>query len=73
MTTAVSPAAPWNGLLSSAILYWIYVVTVTYGHAPVLVGVLAPVALAVYIALFPAAVLLLLERALIGARLRRIP
>ncbi len=39
----------------SAILHWIYVVTVHYGHAPAVVGVLAPVALAAYIAVFAAA------------------
>jgi apolipoprotein N-acyltransferase len=39
----------------SAILHWIYVVTVVYGHAPVVVGVLAPLALALYIAAFGAA------------------
>jgi len=39
----------------SAILHWIYVVTVTYGHAPPVVGVLAPVLLAIYIAAFGAA------------------
>jgi apolipoprotein N-acyltransferase len=38
----------------AAILHWIYVVTVTYGNAPVWAGVLAPVALASYIACFPA-------------------
>ncbi|MEN8184644.1 MAG: apolipoprotein N-acyltransferase, partial [Myxococcota bacterium] len=38
----------------SAVLHWIYVVTVSYGHAPPLVGVVAPVALAAYIACFPA-------------------
>jgi apolipoprotein N-acyltransferase len=38
----------------AAILHWIYVVTVTYGHAPVLAGLAAPVALAAYIACFPA-------------------
>jgi len=31
-----------------AILHWIYVVTVVYGHAPVFVGFLAPPALALY-------------------------
>jgi len=42
------------GLLAhSAVLHWIYVVTVRYGHAPALVGLVAPVALAAYIALFP--------------------
>ena len=35
----------------SAIQHWIYVVTVTYGHAAPWVGVLAPVALATYSAL----------------------
>ena len=35
----------------SAIQHWIYVVTVTYGHAAPWVGVLAPIALATYSAL----------------------
>ncbi|MFP8873923.1 MAG: apolipoprotein N-acyltransferase [Myxococcota bacterium] len=35
----------------SAIQHWIYVVTVTYGHAAPWVGILAPVALATYSAL----------------------
>jgi len=39
-------------LAQSAILHWIYVVTVHYGHAPVWVGVVAPVALALYTAAF---------------------
>ncbi|UCE85152.1 MAG: apolipoprotein N-acyltransferase [Deltaproteobacteria bacterium] len=39
----------------SLILHWIYVVTVRYGHAAPVVGVLAPVALAAYIAAFVAA------------------
>lgn len=39
----------------SAILHWIYVVTVRYGHAPPVVGVLAPMLLATYIAAFGAA------------------
>jgi apolipoprotein N-acyltransferase len=39
----------------AAILHWIYVVTVDYGHAPPPVGVLAPVLLAVYPAAFVAA------------------
>ena len=44
------------GLLAhSLILHFIYVVTVRYGHAPVAVGVLAPVVLALYIAAFTAA------------------
>jgi apolipoprotein N-acyltransferase len=38
----------------SAILHWIYVVTVVYGHAPAVVGLIAPVALASYIAAFGA-------------------
>jgi apolipoprotein N-acyltransferase len=40
----------------SLVLHWIYVVTVTYGHAPVIVGIVAPIGLAVYIALFGAGV-----------------
>jgi apolipoprotein N-acyltransferase len=39
----------------SAILHWIYVVTVVYGHAPAVLGWLAPVGLAVYVAGFGAA------------------
>lgn len=43
------------GLLAhTAVLHWIYVVTVTYGHAPPLVGVVAPALLAAYIAMFTA-------------------
>jgi apolipoprotein N-acyltransferase len=38
----------------TAVLHWIYVVTVTYGHASPLVGVLAPAGLAAYVALFSA-------------------
>ncbi|TMA24512.1 MAG: hypothetical protein E6J87_23805, partial [Deltaproteobacteria bacterium] len=49
-------AALWGFLIHwaaySAILHWIYVVTVTYGHAHPVVGVIAPIALASYIALF---------------------
>jgi apolipoprotein N-acyltransferase len=56
---APAAAARWGFLASliahAAILHWIYVVTVVYGEAPVLVGVLAPIALAAYIALFGAA------------------
>jgi apolipoprotein N-acyltransferase len=52
-------AAGWGFLASwaahTAVLHWIYVVTVVYGHAPAFVGVLAPAGLAVYIALFGAA------------------
>jgi len=39
----------------SAVLHWIYVVTVTYGHAPPLVGVVAPIALALYTSSFTCA------------------
>jgi apolipoprotein N-acyltransferase len=39
----------------SLILHWIYVVTVVYGHAPVVAGLLAPVALAAYVAAFSSA------------------
>jgi len=38
----------------SAVLHWIYVVTVTYGHASPVVGVIAPILLAAYIASFTA-------------------
>ncbi len=43
---AAAVAAHW------AILHWIYVVTVRYGHAHPLVGVIAPLGLALYIASF---------------------
>jgi apolipoprotein N-acyltransferase len=36
----------------AAVWHWIYVVTVTYGHAPVVVGVLAPLGLALWPGLF---------------------
>jgi apolipoprotein N-acyltransferase len=36
----------------SSILHWIYIVTVRYGHAHPIVGVIAPIALASYMALF---------------------
>lgn len=49
-------AASWGfaaGLVAHAlVLHWLYVVTVSYGHAPALVGVLAPFALGAYCALF---------------------
>jgi apolipoprotein N-acyltransferase len=53
-------AAARNGFLAglaahAAVLHWIYVVTVVYGHAPVAAGVAAPVALASYVAAFTAA------------------
>jgi apolipoprotein N-acyltransferase len=60
---ALSGVAPRRGLglgflaglvAHSAVLHWIYVVTVTYGHAPLAVGLLAPVLLAAYIACFTA-------------------
>ncbi len=38
----------------AAVLHWIYVVTVDYGHAPVAAGVVAPIALASYVAFFTA-------------------
>jgi apolipoprotein N-acyltransferase len=41
-------------LAHSLVLHWIFVVTVVYGHAPAVVGVLAPVLLASYIAAFGA-------------------
>jgi apolipoprotein N-acyltransferase len=45
----------WAGLAAhSAVLHWIYVVTVVYGHAPLFAGVLAPIVLALYIAAFTA-------------------
>jgi apolipoprotein N-acyltransferase len=49
-------AALWgfaiHWLAYSAILHWIYVVTVSYGHAHPAIGVVAPIALASYIAAF---------------------
>ena len=42
-------AAGW--LAHSLILHWFFVVTVTYGHAPVAIGILAPMAAALYPAL----------------------
>ena len=42
-------------LAYSAILHWIYVVTVHYGHAHPAIGVVAPIGLALYVALFGAA------------------
>jgi apolipoprotein N-acyltransferase len=43
------------GLIAhSAVLHWIYVVTVTYGRAPPFIGVIAPILLAGYIASFTA-------------------
>jgi apolipoprotein N-acyltransferase len=39
----------------SLILHWIYIVTVRYGHAPVIAGVLAPMALGAYAAAFTGA------------------
>ena len=54
------PGLRWGFLGSwiahSLVLHWIYVVTVTYGNAPVVVGIVAPIGLAVYIALFGAGV-----------------
>jgi apolipoprotein N-acyltransferase len=49
-------AACWAFLGSlvahGAVLHWIYVVTVVYGDAPVIVGVLAPLLLGAYVAIF---------------------
>ncbi len=60
----------WGFLISwaaySAILHWIYVVTVSYGHAHPVVGVIAPIALASYIAVFGA--LFAWSQAWLGAR-----
>jgi apolipoprotein N-acyltransferase len=52
--------AAWLAFLAwlaahSAILHWIYVVTVQYGHEPAVAGVIAPAALASYMAAFGAA------------------
>ncbi len=44
--------ASW--LAHAGVLHWLYIVTVRYGHAPVAVGLLAPLALAIYIASFSA-------------------
>lgn len=49
----VGGLAGW--LAHAAILHWIYVVTAVYGQAPPLVGVLAPIGLALYPAAFTAA------------------
>jgi apolipoprotein N-acyltransferase len=46
-------AAGW--VAHSAVIHWIYVVTVTYGHAPPPIGVVAPMALALYMAAFTGA------------------
>lgn len=40
----------WTVLAHAAVLHFIYVVTVTYGHAPAVIGVAAPFALATYAA-----------------------
>jgi apolipoprotein N-acyltransferase len=43
----------WAGWLAhTAILHWIYVVTATFGRAPLIVGLLAPAGLALYMAAF---------------------
>ena len=36
----------------TAVLHWIYVVTVVYGHAPVIAGIVGPIGLGAYIAAF---------------------
>jgi apolipoprotein N-acyltransferase len=45
--------AAW--LAHAALLHWLYVVTVTYGHAPRAVGVLAPLGVALYYGAFGSA------------------
>jgi apolipoprotein N-acyltransferase len=47
---AVGFVAGW--LAHAALLHWAYVVTVTYGHAPAIVGLLAPFGMALYVAPF---------------------
>jgi apolipoprotein N-acyltransferase len=39
-------------LAHAALLHWAYVVTVTYGHAPVVAGLLAPFGMSIYVAPF---------------------
>jgi len=60
----------WGLVAHSAILHWIYVVTVTYGHAPAVVGWIAPVLLACYsaiaVSLFAAAAAWLARRGASG-------
>ena len=50
--TALGFLAGWAA--HTAILHWSCIVTVVYGHAPVAAGWIAPPALALYIAAFPA-------------------
>jgi len=56
---APARAARWGFLAAllahSAILHWIWIVSVVYGHAHPLLGLLGPVGLGAYIALFTAA------------------
>ncbi len=56
-STAQAAREGWLAGLSAhgLVLHWIFVVTVTYGHAPAVVGVLAPLILAGYMAAFTAA------------------
>ncbi len=51
---AARRAALVGWLAHGAIFHWIFVVTVVYGHAPAAVGVVAPLTLALYPALFAA-------------------
>ena len=51
---AAASAFGWTVLGHGMVLHFIYVVTVTYGHAPALIGVVAPFALAVYAAVLAA-------------------
>ncbi len=64
LALAVRGASPARGarwgflggwLAHAAVLHWIYVVTVRYGHAPAIVGVLAPLGIGAYFGLFGAA------------------
>ena len=64
-------AFAWTVLAHGFVLHFIYVVTRTYGHAPIAVGVIAPFALATYAAilaaLFAAGWVWLRERGLANA------
>jgi apolipoprotein N-acyltransferase len=51
---AALSALGWTVIAHGAVLHFIFVVTVSYGRAPVLVGFLAPLALATYAALLAA-------------------
>jgi apolipoprotein N-acyltransferase len=51
---AAGNAFRWTVLAHGLVLHFIYVVTVVYGHAPAVVGIVAPFALALYAALIAA-------------------